>query len=108
MKLLFRSLCAILLMLSTSAFAINLADAKKQGKIGELYSGYIGYVTPPTAEIKTLVKATNQKRKVRYKEIAAKRKVSITEVQVIAAKSAFKKTLKGNYIKPKGKDWTKK
>lgn len=107
-KLLPKLICGVFLMLSTTVFAVTLSDAKKQGKIGEEYTGYIGIVSGATPEITQLVTVTNQKRKAKYKEIATKRKQPLSTVETIAGQSAMKKTLAGNYIKPKGQGWKKK
>lgn len=53
--------------------------ARSQGLVGELPTGYLGFVSPPTPAIKALVDDINIKRKAAYTEAAQKEGVTVEE-----------------------------
>jgi uncharacterized protein len=53
--------------------------ARSDGLIGELPTGYLGFVTPPSAAIKALVDDLNIKRKAKYTDEAATNGVTVEE-----------------------------
>jgi uncharacterized protein len=53
--------------------------ARTEGLIGELPTGYVGFVTPPSAAIKALVDDINIKRKAVYTEQAQANGVTVEE-----------------------------
>ncbi len=53
--------------------------ARSQGLVGELPTGYLGFVTPPSAAIKALVDDINIKRKAAYTEAAQAEGVTVEE-----------------------------
>lgn len=92
MKKLQTALLAILLALSTGAFAISLDDARDNGYVVEMPDGYIKAQPGATAEVEQLVKEVNEKRLEVYKQIAEKHGVSVEQV---AAESYRKRTSGG-------------
>ena len=94
------------LMTSLSVFAGKLDDAKASGLIGEKPDGYLGVVVSSPATQK-LVTDINAKRKAKYLELAKKNKISLQQVQSLAAEKTFSKTLSGHYLFKNGK-WVKK
>jgi uncharacterized protein YdbL (DUF1318 family) len=101
------SLAVLLSSITFSAFAINLQDAKQQGLVGEMPSGYLGAVSSKS-EVTALVKEVNQKRKTVYIKIAKKNKLSLAKVAILAGKKALSKTENGHYIKNAAGEWVKK
>lgn len=81
----FEMLAAALLLgatVSTAAYAQRdpaYQSARSEGLIGELPTGYIGFVTPPTAAIKALVDDINIKRKAVYTEQAQANGATVEE-----------------------------
>ncbi|MEY4269062.1 MAG: hypothetical protein RLZZ58_278, partial [Pseudomonadota bacterium] len=62
-----------LTLVSTVAYAQRdpaYQAARESGQVGEKADGYLGFVTPPTAEVKALVDDINIKRKQAYIEKA--------------------------------------
>ncbi|WP_444996121.1 YdbL family protein [Aliikangiella sp. IMCC44359] len=108
MKTSIKRLLVIFLFLSSSAFALDLSSAKKDGLVGEQFNGYLGIVTGTNPEVASLVKEINRKRKQHYEQIAQKRNTKLKQVELVAGNTAIKKTLKGNYIKLQGASWKKK
>ncbi len=101
------TLVLVMLTLSASAFALTLKEAKQQGKVGEMPSGYIGViVNSPDAQ--ALIKQVNGKRKQLYIGLARKNKISLKQVAALAGEKALKKTAKGHYIKNAQGKWVKK
>ena len=96
------------LMSIQTASAIDLKTAKSQGMIGEQADGYLGLVTENVpAEVKELVKTTNEKRKQKYESIAQKEKITVAKVAQAIAIKFQQETESGNYIQQDGK-WIKK
>ncbi len=98
---------ACLLLITQPAYAIDLQTAKSQGLVGETPAGYLGAVTSPSAETKTLIDSVNLKRKQKYQEIAGSNKTSLQTVEQLAGKKAIEKSRPGSYIKLGG-SWQKK
>jgi uncharacterized protein len=75
---------AVLLGLATTTAAYaqsgpTYQSARSEGLIGELPTGYIGFVSPPTAAIKALVDDINIKRKAVYTEQAQANSATVEE-----------------------------
>lgn len=96
----------ITLSFSFNAFALNLQDAKAQGKVGELPTGYIGAIVK-SKEVDALVQQVNGKRKQLYLKMARKNNVQLDQIEALAGEKAMKKTRSGHYIQKAGK-WIKK
>lgn len=101
-------LLVIMMTFSATVFAADLTQAKEDGLIGERYDGYIGIVKAVSADVKALVKETNQKRKEKYQEIAIDRQLPLNKIEIIAGEAAINKTLPGNYIMISEGQWEKK
>ena len=100
-------LIASAFMISLSASALDLNGAKSQGLIGELGNGYLGTVIADNSDATALAKSINNKRKIKYAEIAKKNKTSEKDVASIMGKKLLKKAKAGQMIKQGGK-WVKK
>lgn len=96
-----------LMLITQSAYAIDLQTAKSQGLVGEVSSGYLEAVETPTAEIKVLLTEINGKRKAKYQEIATRNNISLKDVEQLAGKKAIEKSKPGSFIKS-GSSWQKK
>lgn len=95
------------LLISFSAWAITLEQAKQQGFVGEMANGYLGVVVS-SKEVEALVASVNTKRKTIYLDLARKNKLSMKQVTVLAGEKAFSKTAKGHYIQDSSGKWMKK
>ncbi|MBQ4813526.1 hypothetical protein A7985_16395 [Pseudoalteromonas luteoviolacea] len=92
--------------LSFSVMAMSINEAKTQGLVGENSAGYLG-VIKGSAEVKKLVAEINRKRKAKYQQLAKKNKISLAQVEKLAAEKTYKKTSSGHFIQVNGK-WVKK
>ncbi|MCB0323400.1 MAG: YdbL family protein [Bdellovibrionales bacterium] len=91
-----------------SSFALDLDNAKSQGLVGELPTGYLGSVQPtPAAEVRSLVERINAERRNKYQEIASKRGTPVSAVEALAGKTAIEKTHPGHFVQVDGQ-WRKK
>ncbi len=90
----------------TSAFALDLDQAKQQGLVGETGAGYIAAVAP-NPEAQELVKRINAERKERYLAIAKKNGTPVAAVEALAGKKAIEMTPSGQFIQ-NGGAWVKK
>ena len=109
MKKLQSLLLITLLTFFSSSFAISLQSAKSNGLVGETPTGYLAIATKSaTDELKALVLDINNKRKVKYKDIAAKVAKPLATIEKMAANKAISKTKVGNLIQKTDGSWVKK
>lgn len=94
-------------VLSLSAFAMSLQDAKSQGYLGEQANGYLGLVQA-NPEAKAVMDDVNNKRRAHYETIAKKNNLSPTDVAKLAGAKAINATEKGNYVQDNKGKWIKK
>jgi uncharacterized protein YdbL (DUF1318 family) len=92
------------LMLSFSTFALDLADAKEQGLVGETMNGLLG-VVDASDESRALVKNINAKRIAKYKQIAEKNDMTLDQVSILAGEKAIQKTPTGQFIQNSAGKW---
>jgi len=98
----------IALFLSANLWAMDLESTKNAGLIGEQANGYLGIVSKPASrDVESLVRDVNEKRKVRYLEIAQKNNLSLSQVETQAGQKLIEKTSSGHYINS-GSSWEKK
>jgi len=100
------STLTLTLLLSASAFGLNLSEAKSTGLVGETSKGYLAAVKA-SSDINALVKNINERRKAHYQKIANKNKLSLEAIEVRAGQKAISKTPAGQYINS-GDGWKKK
>lgn len=87
------------LLFSTQVFALELDAAKSQGLVGERADGYLGVVVKdPDQEVITLVEEVNDKRRAAYKQIAAKNRIDLADVEARAGQRAIQMTASGGWI----------
>ena len=99
---------SILLVLPAS-FALTLQEAKNEGLIGELQSGYIGLVVESApAEVVALVRDVNNQRRELYRQIAQQNGISVEQVAVLAFTKAVEATPAGQYLQDASGAWVKK
>jgi len=92
------------LMLSFSAFSLELTDAKEQGLVGETINGLLG-VVEASGESRALVDNINAKRLAKYKQIAEKNDMTLEQVSILAGEKAIQKTPKGQFIQNSSGKW---
>jgi uncharacterized protein YdbL (DUF1318 family) len=94
-------------LLTFSAWAISLDQAKQQGLVGEMPNGYLGVVVA-SSEVSSLVELVNKKRKDIYLNLARKNKITMKQVTTLAGEKSLAKTQSGHLIKNASGQWVKK
>ncbi len=87
-----------------------IEQAKAQGVIGELHTGYLGIVDPSKAtdDLKRRVDEVNAGRLQGYTDIAQKTGQTVQTVGVLAAQKQFERAVAGELVKPANGPWTRK
>ena len=94
-----------------TAYADPVVDqAKAQGIIGEMATGYLGIADPSkaTPDLKRRVDEINAGRLQAYTDVANKNNQSVATVAVLMAEKQFARAQSGEVLKPEGQGWTKK
>ncbi len=100
---------AILALLSHTATAQTIEQAKAEGWAGEQADGYLGLVKPDApAAIKQLVEQINLQRRQRYRDIASQNGTNLQAVEIIAGQRLIERTGAGGWIRPTDSGWIKK
>lgn len=94
-------------VVTSSAFALSLDEAKANGLVGEKANGYLGAVNPANAEAQALIEDVNQKRRQAYEDIAKRNGTNVQAVQTLAGEKAIQNTKPGNFVEGPG-GWMKK
>jgi len=88
-----------LILVSMDVLAVDLAQAKSSGTVGEQMNGYLGLVNPDApADVKALVQDINAKRQAEYQRIAAKNGASVEDVARLTAQKVMGQTPSGQYV----------
>lgn len=109
-KSLLSSLLAVLMIaFAAPAFADSLNDARAAGQIGERPDGLVGAVSPnASADIKSLVQATNAKRLEKYQQIGAEKGVPADQVGAIAGEKIISNLRAGWFYMDASGNWVQK
>ena len=99
-------LVVVTVLFTTMTLALDLDEAKQQGLVGEKDNGYLGVIVAQQG-VQALVDEINQKRQEIYNDLAVKNKISLQQVEKLAAQKAYAKTLEGHYVLVNGA-WVKK
>ena len=94
------------ILITNTALALTLGEAKQQGLVGEQLTGYLGVVSANT-KASALVQDINAKRKQQYQNIAQRNGTSLNSVEQLAGKATLQKTPAGQFINL-GDGWKKK
>lgn len=94
-------------LMSFSAFALDLSEAKELGLIGEKKNGLLG-VVKMSSDSTQLVEDINNKRLTKYKQIAQKNGMTLEQVSILAGEKTIKKTPAGQYIENSSGQWVVK
>ena len=105
-----RMLAALLMSLAfTTAFAIDIGEAKDQGLVGEARTGYLAAVQQPaSAEVKALIAEVNAKRKAQFERTAEKTNTTVLQVANRFWELAVERTEPGHFYQDANGSWQKK
>ena len=97
-------LAVVVTLAATAAWAVELAEAKQTGLVGEQDDGYLAAVHPDVSDdVKALVKDVNDKRRAQYQKIADDNGITLQVVEERAGKTAIEKTRSGHYVNERGR-----
>ncbi len=94
-------------MITFSAFALSLDEAKARGLVGERPNGYLGAVNPSNTEAQFVIADVNEKRRQAYEDIAKRNRTDLRSVETLAGEKAIQNTKPGNFVEGPG-GWVKK
>ena len=83
----------------------TVAQARRAGMVGERFDGYLGFVTPPPAELRRQVNAINIRRRSLYFDLARRKGVTREEVGITAGCSLLRRLGPGDYYLPGQGGW---
>ena len=99
---------AIFLLFAATALGADLAQAKRDGLIGERADGFLGMVQANVpADVAALVANVNDRRRAEYRRIATENGVSVEDVQARAGQKAIERTGRGGWVLDNG-GWRQK
>lgn len=114
----FRKIIALFaaLFLATSLAVAHAQDAaveqaKAQGIVGEMYTGYLGFpdATKASADLKRRVDEINAKRLAIYTDSAQKSGETVSVIAALTAEKQIARAVSGEVVKPGASEpWTKK
>ncbi|MGB9098754.1 YdbL family protein [Erwinia sp.] len=102
-----KTLAVALLLLSPTAMALTLDEARQQGLVGETLTGYIAPVTQNN-ETQALVERINQGRQQQYQSLAQRNNMTAAEVGRIAGQKLVERAAAGQYVRGINGQWLKK
>jgi uncharacterized protein len=91
-----------------AAAALDLDTAKRQGLVGEDWSGYVGAVAQPSPEVAVLVREVNERRRSEYERIAQQNNLNLRDVEEIAGRRLIDRTPPGGYVRLPDRGWVQK
>ncbi|WP_054180035.1 YdbL family protein [Trabulsiella odontotermitis] len=94
-------------LMSTSALALTLTEARQQGRVGETLNGYLAPVAQDK-ETLALVKSINDARSESYQQLADSNNLPVDEVAKMAGKKLVARAQPGEYVKGLNGKWLKK
>lgn len=100
-------LLASVLLLSSTAFALTLDEAKQQGRAGETLSGYLAPLKQD-AETLALVKRINAGREQQYQQVAQNNQVTTNDVAKLAGQKLVARAGKGEWVRGINGQWLQK
>ncbi|HDT0719484.1 TPA: YdbL family protein [Proteus mirabilis] len=102
------SFALMITLISSSAVALTLDEARAQGLVGETFSGYLELVQPNHKQAQILVNEINQVRKAKYAEIAKTNQVTPESVARLAGEKLVARANSGEFVKGINGQWIKK
>jgi uncharacterized protein YdbL (DUF1318 family) len=101
-------LMALVLVIALPALALDLDEARANGRVGERADGYVAAVKDsPSDEVKQLVAEVNAKRRAYYGEIAQRNGAPVEAVAALAGQKLIANAPAGWFVND-GSGWKKK
>ena len=97
----------ILSLLSGSALALTLNEARTQDRVGETYNGYL-VALKQDAQTLTLVSEINKARADSYRQLAESHQLPVDEVAKMAGQKLVERAKPGEYVQGINGKWLRK
>ncbi|HFQ8224911.1 TPA: YdbL family protein [Citrobacter freundii] len=97
----------ILSLLSGSALALTLNEARTEGRVGETYSGYL-VALKQDAQTQALARDINKARSVSYQQLAESHNLPVDEVAKMAGQKLVERAKPGEYVQGINGKWLRK
>ena len=94
-------------LMSSSAMALTLNEARSQGRVGETLNGYL-VALQTDAETQALVKDINEARNLSYQQLAKQNNVSTDEIAKLAGQKMVARAKPGEYVQGINGKWLQK
>lgn len=94
-------------LMSSSAMALTLIEARSQGRVGETLNGYL-VALETDAETQALVRDINEARNRSYQQLAKQNKVSTDEIAILAGQKLVARAKPGEYVQGINGKWLRK
>ncbi|MGL4724322.1 MAG: YdbL family protein [Scandinavium sp.] len=107
MKTLLIMVVLSLSLISQSAFALTLEQARSEGLVGETLSGYLAPLRQDKQTL-ALVKQINDARSESYQQLADSNNIPVDEVAKMAGQKLVARAQPGEYVKGINGKWLRK
>ncbi len=94
-------------LLSSSALALTLGEAREQGRVGETWDGYLAPLRQDK-ETLDLVKRINAARSESYQQLADDNNLPVDEVAKMAGQKLVSRAQPGEYVQGLNGKWLRK
>lgn len=94
-------------LMSSSAWALTLDEARTQGRVGETFNGYL-VALKKDAETQALVSEINNARAASYHQLAKKNNVPVADVAKLAGQKLVERAKPGEYVQGINGKWLQK
>ena len=94
-------------LMSSSAMALTLNEARSQGRVGETFNGYL-MALKTDDETQALVNDINKARALSYQQLARQNNVSTEEIAKLAGQKLVARAKPGEYVQGINGKWLHK
>lgn len=102
-----RAAALLLVLLTGSARALTLDEARQQGRVGETLSGYLAARQQDEVTL-ALVSRINEGRRMAYQRIAGENQLTTSDVARIAGEKLVSRASEGEYVRGINGQWLQK
>lgn len=96
-----------LVLFASPVFALTLAEARQQGRVGETLTGYVA-ARAQDSETLALVKKINDARAESYQQVADSNHLPVDDVANMAGEKLVSRAAPGEYVRGINGQWMRK
>lgn len=102
------ALGGVVATLPGGALAVDLAQAKASGWVGERRDGYLGVIPGAPGDVQGLVDGINADRRRAYQGVASSNNVPLDQVEALAGQKLIGRAAPGEFIMDAAGRWIRK